>query len=131
MYYYFRYYRKKAIIRNMIKGYLGTEELTYMMEEYIDINENISVENKILVLDTSNLELIKSEVSDMYCEFLESLSKAKWSISIIILPKSIIGSYQLKKFIKKSGINPVFVNNNKEAINIIKEFSRNKYQNCI
>lgn len=115
----------------MIKGYLGTEELTYMMKEYIDINENIGVENKILVLDTSNLELIKSEVSDMYCEFLESLSKGKWSISIIILPESIIGSYQLKKFIKKSGINPVFVNNNKEAINIIKEFSRNKCQNCI
>ena len=131
MYYYFRYYRKKAIIRNIIKGYIGVEELTYMMREYMDINENIGVENKILVIDTSNLELIKSEASDMYCEFLASLSKGKWSISVIILPKSIIGSYQLKKFIRKSGITPVFANNNEEAINIIKNFSGKKYQNCI
>ena len=131
MYYYFKYYKKKGIIRNIIKGYIGNEELTYMIKEYTDVTEAVNTDNKILVTDVSGLELIKSEVSDAYCEFLRNTSKEKWTISIIIMPKSIIGSYQLKKFIKNSGINPILVNNSREAINVIKSYKGSTYQNCI
>lgn len=131
MYYYFKYYKKKGIIRNIIKGYIGNEELTYMIKEYTDVTEAVNTDNKILVTDVSGLELIKSEVSDAYCEFLRNTSKEKWIISIIIMPKSIIGSYQLKKFIKNSGINPILVNNSREAINVIKSYKGSTYQNCI
>ncbi|GFZ31198.1 hypothetical protein CSC2_17240 [Clostridium zeae] len=131
MYYYFKYYKKKGIIRNIIKGYIGNEELTYMIKEYIDVIQTMNTHNKILVMDVSDLELVKSEVSDTYCEFLRNTSKEEWTINIIIMPKSIIGSYQIKKFIKNSGINPILVNNSREAINVIKNYKGSTYQNCI
>jgi hypothetical protein len=131
MYYYFKHYKKKGIIRNILKGYIGNEEMTYMMNEYIDIIKTLDTDTKILVMDLSNLELIKSEVSDMYCEFLRSTSREKWLFSIIIVPNSIIGSYQLKKFIKNSSVKLCLVNSSREAINMIKNHRGSAYQNCI
>lgn len=130
-YYFFKMYENKPFIRFSLKGYVNSNSLDSLMDEYCEIRDSYQLNDKILVIDMLEIELINSKSLNIIGELLKNFQKDKYIYYIVVEPENIIASYQLRRIITAKNFKAIYVKSRKEAINNINESLNKLWLNCI
>lgn len=131
MYYFYRYYPKKNLLRNSLKNYFKEEDFIFLIKQYEELRKNLDFSTTILIIDATHLELIQREVIENIIYLLQQYSRDRYLGCIFLMPFSLIAKYQFERIINKSKIEGIKVKNRKEALKEINNFRRKECVSCI
>lgn len=131
MYYFYKYYPRKNLLRNSLKNYFKEEDFIFLIKQYEELRKNLDFNKTILIIDITHLEIIQREVIENIIYLLQQYSRENYLGCIFIMPFSLIAKYQFERIINKSKIECIKVKNRKEAFKEINNFRKKECLNCI
>lgn len=131
LYYFYRYYPKKSLLRNILKNYFREEDFIFLIKQYEEIRKSLDFKSTLLIVDLTNLELIQRQVIENVVYLLQQYNRENYLGCIFIMPFSLIAKYQFERILDKSKIECIKVKNRKEAILEINNYRDKYYFSCI
>lgn len=131
MYYFYRYYPKKNLLRNSLQNYFKEEDFIFLIKQYEELRKNLNFNKTILIIDITHLELIQQEVIGNVVSLLQQYSRENYLGYIFIMPFSLIAKYQFERVITGSRIECIKVKNSKETLKEINNFRKKECLKCI
>jgi flagellar assembly factor FliW len=131
LYYFYRYYPKKSLLRNILKNYFREEDFIFLIKQYEEIRKNLDFKSTLLIVDLTNLELIQRQVTEKVVYLLQQYNRENYLACIFIMPFSLIAKYQFERILDKAKIECIKVKNRKEAILEINNYRDKYYFSCI
>lgn len=131
LYYFYKYYPKKNLLRNSLKNYFREEDFIFLIKQYEEIRKNLDFNSTILIVDVTNLELIQKQTIENVVSILQQYRRENYLGCIFIMPFSLIAKYQFERILNKSKIECIKVKNKKEALKEINNFTNKDCIKCI